>query len=321
MVSRAFRMVVFGAALSSLSLSAPLRAATSPGDKARARRLVKRGQGLVVQRRYSEALRMFRKAFSIWPRPEIRFNVALVCYQMGRFLEAHRALRLYLRRVPAQERARLPPFLRNLLRRFGVLDVSASPPDVSIYINGVLAGQGHVSRSVVPGRLVVTFLRDGSKIGGRAVRVRAGQTVRSRFQYVPPPRRAAPARVRPSGLPHPRRARRIQRTDRSKLHWGWVAAATCVTAVSAGFLVGFGLKTNELEERFHVAPTPELQSRGRRYLAITNTLVGVTVAAGLTAAVFALFTRWHLQERAAAHRAAAVTPMVSPGGAALQVRW
>ena len=164
----------------------------------------------------------------------------------------------------------------------------------------------------------MTFHRDGAEVGRKELTVEGGGTATWQHRVSATQRPLPGHRPRRQPDPSDPEPATDRASGRAKVHWGYFAAASGLTVVAGGLMVWLGLETNDLEERFQAGPTPSLQSRGRRYRAATNAMVGLTSAAAITAAVLAFYTRWKGKERTSARR---VTPVISPGAAGVTVRF
>jgi hypothetical protein len=282
------RFLLLALALLLLAPAAEGRAAAP--DKASARKWVAEGKRLLGMKKHAEALAAFEQAYRYWQRPEIQFNIALVYVDMGDKVAAATRLRVWLRTASPAEQKALPQPLRRLLEEVAVVKVDSPRPEAVIYVDGKRVGSGSAEVVVLPGTRAFE-LREGDRVlVRRELSVEAG----GKLVWNPVILETRPVeRVRPvTPAPRPRPFARRQR-----LHWAYFTATAVVAVVAAGALVGTGMKTLDLLDRWRAEPTRDVQREGRTYRNVTNALVGVSAAAATTAAILAVFTRWKGKER------------------------
>jgi hypothetical protein len=194
--------------------------------------------------------------------------------------------------------------LRKLLAETSVLDIKAPDAGIAIWVDGKLEGMGSAEVVVLPGKRPVEFRKGGKVLLKKTLHAKAGQVLLFSPTLTPDARRPPPG-----GGTTP--------TDpgRKKLHWAYFAGAAGLAVLASAVMIGTGVKTLELHDRFESNPDDtDAQSQGKTMKAVTNAMVGVASAAAVTAAVLAFFTRWRKPERASAVQ---VQPRVGPGGASV----
>ena len=312
--SRSIRATVSGLVLGLVLLTTRpslVRAQGAPAteaDQERARVLVKQARSLSGQGRLREALAALEQAYRHWPHYHVDFNLALVRVELREKVAAATHLRRYLSRAPRAEQDSLPPPLRQLLSEVGVIRVDVRGARLAIWIDNRHVGDEAAEAVVLPGRYAVVLRQGDREILRHQAAVVGGQV------YVWSPHlgivlRAGASRPVPDTAP-PRSS------SLRRLHWGWFAALTALTVVSGAALIGTGLETNDLEAQHASNPTWETYHAGLRYRTATNVLVGVAAAAGLTAILTGLFTRWSKEER---FRTLMFSPAPTTRGVAVEV--
>jgi PEGA domain len=293
----------------SVALGAPDRK-----TKNRVRMMVRDGQKAIRTGKLSEALRQFKGAYKLWNRKEIQFNIALVYLALKNDLAAAHHLRIYLRAAGPGAKTKLPSRFQQLLRGVAVLRVRVSRKDAGVFVDGKRVGVRRVEVVLRPGRHRVHIRFDGVVQMRTTVQLSPGQVLDWKPKLRRPfrPRRSRP-RPGPTGTDPAVSGRSWQR-----LHWAYFVVATGLAAAAGGALIATGLKTNALEREFQLAPTPDLQKRGRAFLVATHALTGVTAAAVVTSALLAVFTRWRGRR---VERPVTLIPVVSPRGASIVLRW
>ena len=100
-----------------------------------------------------------------------------------------------------------------------------------------------------------------------------------------------------------------------RLHWAYFTAAALMTGICAGSLAFTGTRVWQLKREYNPdSPDPAIEQDFNRYKLASNVLVGITIAAGVSAVALAVFTRWRKRED---KPAVLVLPAATPGGAAL----
>ena len=258
----------------------------------------------------TEALRQFNGAYKLWNRKEIQFNIALVYLELKDNLAAAHHLRIYLRAAGPGAQAKLPSRFQQLLRGVAVLKVHVSRKDAGIFVDGKRVGVRRIEVVLRPGRHRVHIRFDGAVQVRTTIQLSPGQVLDWNPKLWRPVRRPRP-RPTPTGPA-------VSGRSWQRLHWAYFVVATGLAAVAGGALIATGFKTNALEREFRSAPTPDLQKRGRAFLAATHALTGVTAAALVTSALLAVFTRWRARR---VERPVTLIPVVSPRGASIVLRW
>ncbi|MFH2005304.1 MAG: hypothetical protein ABI333_01840 [bacterium] len=291
------------------SATATAAPSASEGDKAKARSLVRTAKKLLKKRNLRQAIRFFEQAHRYWPRHEIQFNIAVVYLELKDKVKAATHLRSYLKYATSAERARLPLPLAKLLTETGVLRLQAPARDIAIWVDDRLEGMGKIEVVVLPGKRVVELRKGDRVLTRKTLDVTGGQTlVWTPETDVVERRRVAGG----DGSTTPADG------GRKKLHWVYFVATAGLAVVAGLTTIGTGVKTLQLHDDFKADPTnTNIQDEGNRFKTATNVLLGITAAAGITAAVLAFFTRWKKKEKSSAVK---VQPGVTPGGASVSLQ-
>lgn len=226
-------LLVLGLAIP--SVAPPRRARAQEQDLPTVDVLLEEGVQLREAGRDEEALRVFRRAWEMWPSPRTQAQLALACQAVGRWVEAaeHLSAALAATSDPwiARTRRPLEDALALVVARVGRLEIAGTVPDAEVRVGGRLA----IFREgrpvfVEPGSSEIEVRAPGFVRVTLGIDVRAGEVVRARVRMQREP--SAPSEV--PGAPRvlaeidspPRRSRRA-RTERSGgLRWTWVALGT-----------------------------------------------------------------------------------------------
>ncbi len=295
-------------------------------DKRKAKKAFRLGRRLFRRRRYTQAVEAFERAYRFWPRREIQFNIAYSYAKLGEWVKAVTHLRAFLKEAAPAEKRRLPKLLREAQGKVGVLVVRMPDDRAEIFIDGRLAGKGHVEMVVEPGERVVEIRLEDKTVSRKNIDVLAGTEKVWELTEMPQPALPRPV-VRP--VPRPlvvvRRPRPVPVVEHPKtgkkslqrLHWAYfVGAAAAALGAGVGVTV-LGIKTQKLRKDYEQHPSESLMNEGNRYKLLTNVMIGVTAGLAATAGVLALFTKW--KKTSGTERQAHLTPALLPGGGMILV--
>jgi tetratricopeptide (TPR) repeat protein len=121
---------------------------------------------------FEKALELFLKAYETQPNPVTVFNIARCYEKTGKIAEAYTYYKKY---IETGEEAKAPEAKEAVAKIAGMpgkITVTTSPPDASVAIDGIEAGQGPtVEKEVDPGMHTVTVGREGYETVEREVEV------------------------------------------------------------------------------------------------------------------------------------------------------
>jgi len=163
------------------TLLAPVALGETSGDREAARRAFERGNALVEQEQWEEALAAFDESLRLYPTQTALFNKAICLGLLGRPVEAVQALeehqRTYGSQVDDERRAAVEAELARLRPRVGALDVRVEGAvSAEVTVDGTAAGTAPFARplTVDPGSHQVTVSAPGLSPVARTVTVNAG---------------------------------------------------------------------------------------------------------------------------------------------------
>jgi hypothetical protein len=155
------------APIASAPTSSLWAAGVSDAEQALARRLYVAGNHAFVERRYAEALAIYKRAITHWDHPAIRFNMVVCLIELGQPIEARghleRSLAYGVEAIGADAHAKALAYRDRLDRMLVRLTLDCPEPGEEILLDGqlIFVGPGQVSRFVLPGEHQVV----GSKRG------------------------------------------------------------------------------------------------------------------------------------------------------------
>lgn len=304
--------------------------------------LIREGLALRRQRRDTEALDAFRRAYAALPEPRTLAQVALAEQALGRWVEAEvdleRALAAGDDAWIDRHRSVLAAGLADIRKHLGGLEVETDVPDGGLWVNGVRAASLPLRRAlrVEAGNLVVEVRAPGYWTARRLTSVEAGETAHEMVRLVPlsapPPDESAPARAqRQTKVPQPEpptahagarlaapSALREVTVDRAMRSASFVLFAAALVEFGAGAY--FGAKTlNAKADRDKGCQTGcdamsvALDEQARSFADRSTAWFAVgAVAAGAGAGLF-----WMSRRRASA----VVTLGLAPQGAVVEGAW
>ena len=290
------------------TLSAPAAPTkqVDPKTKRRAKKLFRRGNRLVKNKKYTKAIASFKKAYGLWQHPSILYNMASAFALKGDKVEAAKRLREFLkhRTLPKDQ---LPEILQKALNDTGILVVEVPNPEASIHVDGRKVGRGKVRLTVLAGERVIDVRVGDRIVSHKRVKVPSDKEKVWELAQMPSPaapRKASQPRKDPKGgekdsLGRMKKKKSDKESDGGlgKLHWGYFTAASGLAVASLAGAVTASYLTKKARDENHKNPTPETKDTGETRQLAANILWGVTAAAAAGAAVVAIFTRWGSEER------------------------
>jgi hypothetical protein len=243
----------------------------SPPERANpdeARKAFRAGERAYDEGRIAEALEHFRRAFRLAPRDPIRFNIAVCLEKLGRYREA---MREYERAagsdaLPPRTRERARERARDARAQLGTLRVRGEPKGAQVLVDGREVGTLPTDLMLDPGSHRVAVLGPAGERAAETVGVTRQKTRRVTLvaTFTSGSGVGGGEEVDSAG----------GRRGAGALTW----VGTSLMAVGAAGIVGFGLRTEELGDRYVAMPTPETREEGLRMRRTTNAAIGVAAA-------------------------------------------
>jgi tetratricopeptide (TPR) repeat protein len=283
-----------------------------PSPAREAARYFKKGKRLYKKERFDKAIVMFRKAFATLPHKNILLNIAICHAEMGEPVKAMVQLRLALKMAGKTAEQLLDPKeyrkLLDMQKRVAILKITAPDLRAIIFLNGESLGSSKMDRVLYPGSYLVEVKLDDKVMVRRIFKLEGGARDHWNMESW-----ATAATTPAETTKKPRRKRR-------RLHIAYVAAAAGLTLVATGAVIGTGVRTEQLKDKFETSGgEPRYEDEGKKYRTATNVLIGVTVAAAAATVVLAIFTDWSIFKKSKEAPKATVLPYAGPGAGGLVV--
>lgn len=194
-----------------------------------------RGLGLLRQRRWVEAMPHLEESVRVEPSPLGWFNLALAYRGAGRVAAAVSAFERYLTApepdAPAARLAAIRAELTGLLRSVARLQVTVTPPDATVRVDGREASMNSGELRVDPGTHALAFEAPGHEPLRREVNLQAGATMVLELQLRPV---ATASPVRPPAAPGPPPAPTVPTTGGLTVEPSVASAAVYVDGTARG---------------------------------------------------------------------------------------
>lgn len=304
------------------SQPARTRAAVSTTVKLRVIKLARQAKRAFLASRYDEALRHWRRAYTLWPKPQLLYNIALAYERSRRPAQAMTFLRAFFAEAKThpQKRALMRgarKLERSLLPRISVLGLSG-PKGAQAFVDGKLVGSLPLEVVLLPGTHRLELRAPGRTTAKRTITLRAGRTTLLDVQMRTAGRRPA---LRPDprpGLGHG--AHPATSHPRKGLHMAYTLTLAGLALALAGAAVSTGLLAVKRYDEFQANPSLGSRARVKSLQDATNSLWAVAGAAGVAAVVLAIFTRWRAARESPSRPAPTVDIDLGPGGLGVAVR-
>jgi hypothetical protein len=272
------------------AFAVPARA-ESPSREAGAH--FQRGVDLYNDGDYRGALVEFKKAYAIWPRANVLYDVGQTEFQLLDYASALKTMERYLAETGpnAAHRQEVENTVEILRGRVGRIALATSVPDCDVFIDEQPVGATPLNQSVLVavGTRNVSVRCPGRAPVSRAVEVAAGETVRL-DPKVPAPTTASTAAIQAAITP-PRAHEPTQLPTRTSMAIGWT-----FSAVLAAATIGVGSATlveqSKLESMKNTYPTnkAQLDSQGNMTLGLSIASDALAVASLVAIGVSTYFT-------------------------------
>jgi tetratricopeptide (TPR) repeat protein len=298
--------VVFFLCFVSLSTAAIAGEQVDTGEeegKKTAREYFARGELLFDNGEYAQAAELFVLAYKESPHPVVLANVALSYDKAGKLPQAVTAYREYLAN---QDDPEMQSRLDELEKQVGELHVTCSEGEgCSIRVDGIARGGTPLVLVVYPGPHQVEATAKGRSPITQKTRVEAGERVQ------------VPMEVNPLPEAEPQSEGSEQKEEKNAPYGlgipFWVSVG--VTGAAGTVAIVFGAITvNDKKEFEDSGKTDEdLKEKGESHRLVTNVMIGVTAAAALTAAGFAIYDLVYKKDRKEKQDRAHVAIVPGPG--------
>jgi hypothetical protein len=292
---------------------------SSDADRAAAGQAFEEGVKSFDAADYEAALEAFERAYALEPHYGLLYNIGVTQLKLGRTLEAHRSLRMYLSEggdaIGAARRRTVEQRLQELATQVGSIRLEGGPAGASVRIDGrdagtlpledpldVLVGARRVEVSaegfedwdtqvdVEPGEPSVVRV----ELAAVSTESAEGQGVATPPTPASPPPLAHPTQPAPhpvDDVPPPEPVdRRLRIATWSML--GLTLASGIGTAVTGGLAVRADNDLNRELDRFPADPgaVDDARNRRRTLSQITDALIGVTAVLGAATVALGLAT-------------------------------
>jgi hypothetical protein len=276
-----FALLILCAPLVSVSLPRPARAENVSRD---AGKHFQRGVDLYSDGDFRGALVEFKKAYSLWPRANVLYDIAQTEYQLLDYAAALRTMERYLSETGANapHRQEVEASVEVLRQRVGrILLTTESACDVTV--DDQPAGTSPLDAPVLVsvGSRKLTVSCSGQRTVSRRVDVVAGET--ARVEVYPPPPPIGAVRAGMTGTPAERRHASAQKSFVT----GWIVSGVLVAAT-----IAMGTATlveqsqlSAMRDRYPLSKSDlDRQTAMTTGLAITSDILGATsvVAVGVS---------------------------------------
>ncbi|MFH2010967.1 MAG: PEGA domain-containing protein [bacterium] len=279
--------------------------AVSTSVKIRVIKLARQGKRAFSKKRYDQALRFWKTAYSLWPKTQLLFNIALAHERLKQPAQAMTFLREFEREA---ERTQLKSSLLKAARKlFGSLDSQVSVlalrghSGARVFVDGKLVGTVPLTVVLLPGSRTLEFRTPGRPAVRRQVELTAGRTTSLPVHF---PRLRPPPRPRPPA-------------QKKGLHMAYALSLAGLALALSGAAIGTGLLAKQRYDAFQDDPTASTRDRVRVLRDATNGLWAAAGIAGVGAVVIAIFTRW--KSRREAPQSASLGVELDVGSAGLTV--
>jgi len=285
---RCFAALVGGALiLGGVEIPARAAPAVSTSVKIRVIKLARRGKRAFNRKRYEKALRFWRKAYGLWPKTQLLFNIALAYDRLKKPAQAMTFLREFEREaVKKQLKSSLLKAARKL---FQSLDSQVSVlalrghKGARVLVDGKLVGTVPLEVVLLPGSRKLEFRTEGRPVVRKQVELTAGRTTSLPVHF---------PRIRPTPRPRPP-------AKKKGLHMVYALSLAGLALGLSGAAIGTGMLAKQRYEEFQDDPTTSTRNQVRVLRDATNGLWAVAGIVGVSAVVIAIFTRWKTRRESA----------------------
>jgi hypothetical protein len=247
-------------------------------------KLARQGKQAFSRKNYAGAVKHWRAAYGLWPRPQLLFNIALAYDKLGEPVQSLTFLREFRREATSDPQpkallAAAEALETELGPRTAVLSLAA-PAGARVKVDGVVVGVVPLEVVVLPGVRAIELSLPDRPVLRRKVELAAGRTTRLELEL---PVESPRPRPEPSRAPLP---------PPKGLHMGYcLGSAGLALALSAVAIVS-GLQAVGAYDRFQASPSPSTRSEVVAWRDATNSLWAIAGVAGAAAVTLAVFTRW-----------------------------
>jgi tetratricopeptide (TPR) repeat protein len=279
------RQALAALACASLGWGNVARAAPPPpaADDSPARSAYLQGVEYFKQKRYSDAIVEFNKAYRLDPNPVLVFNMARAFEELKDYGPAVEFYQKYLAMAPdAEDRPQVEETIRTLelLRQRAQaeskvpLAVTSTPDGAKVLIDGHEAGVTPLRVELDPGSHFVALEKDGYERASQEVKLEAGKPERREVQLMA----GAPSEPPPAGTDHT---------------WAWVALGVGGALAAGGGFMGYQAlqKSHQADDIAAGRADPDedrldtLKSDGKRYALVADGLYSAGAACAIAGVI------------------------------------
>ncbi len=259
----------------------------TPAQREEADRHFARGKELFAEERYLEAVEEFDKANEIAPHPVVMANIGTCYERAGKVMKALESYRAVIAdpQTGDEQADEMWDRIDALEARLGTIDINCPVLGCRVIVDGEDRGPAPLTLRVLPGRHTVEGDQAGENLLPREVTVVQGEVTRVELERAPrQAEQAAPQQPQPD----------VQQEDQdgggAKLGAPFWVAAGVSAAGGIGIIVA-GSKTLEASDEYESSDRQDDAAKrsGLKSRLATNVMIGITAAAGATAAALAIW--------------------------------
>jgi hypothetical protein len=294
---------------------AAARTAVSEAVKLRGVKIARQGSRAFARKKFDLALKYWRKAYSVYPNPQLLFNIALAYKALEEPAKAMIYVREFLKEAKPTGSARRRRQIRRLIRAAENLQKELEPLVATLEAKGEKGALVFVDKKLVgtlplqivlrPGKRKLEFRSEGKPSVHRELELQPGKTAVVEIKF--------PV-VRPKPRPRPR-----PNNGGKGLHMAYALSAGGLAVALACIAIGTGVRATQVFEDFEDQPTVENRDRVRSWRDATNSLWGISGAALVAAVVLGVFTNWRRRKEAPSPTGLQLNIEAAPTGFGLRV--
>jgi hypothetical protein len=188
-MTRLLRLLLFA-----LALLAPVSAGAQPAEPpaedpiARSEALREKGNALMVDLKYAEALAAYDEAYALHANPALHYNRGRALQALGRLPESLDALEAFEREASDDLKARVPllaELLAEVRQSVGTLTVESTPPGARVIVRGEVRGVTPLTVRLVAGDVPLELTLEKYQPHQRTIRLEGASEQRLAIKLKP----------------------------------------------------------------------------------------------------------------------------------------
>ncbi|MFO8070574.1 MAG: PEGA domain-containing protein [Polyangia bacterium] len=258
----------------------------TPVQREEADRHFARGKELFAEERYLEAVEEFDKANEIAPHPVVMANIGICYERAGKVMKALESYRAVIAdpQTGDEQTDEIWDRIDALEARLGTIDINCPVLGCRVVVDGEDRGPAPLTLRVLPGTHKVEGEQAGENLLPQEITVSQGEVTRVELERAPQQaEQVVPDQPQPD-------AQEDQDDGGAKLGAPfWIAAG--VTAAGGIGIIVAGSKTLEASDEYESSDRQDDEAKrsGLKSKLATNVMIGITAAAGATAAALAIW--------------------------------